>query len=162
MTRYIGLEEIVAEFKRSAHTEASRAIWDRIEAGELAVVLDPNMDPKKRGMTRAAGEIRIKSAMSLEDSLATIVHEGQHESDLSAGRISPPALANDNQRAFAEARAFRREAEYARANNLTGTFAYRFDVVIRDEPETALESIITSYGLNVGDDEFRSILGELQ
>jgi len=87
----------------------------------------------------------------------TFVHEGQHESDLLARRIALPTLADDNQRAFAEARAFRREAEYAHANNLTGTFAYRFNAIIRDEPETALESIITSYGLNVGDDEFRSI-----
>lgn len=74
MTRYADLEELVAEFKRSAHTEASRAIQDRIEMGELTVVLDSNMDPEKRGMTREAGEIRIKPAMSLDDSLLTIVH----------------------------------------------------------------------------------------
>jgi len=103
----------------------------------------------------------IFAGPSLSD-IDTFVHEGQHESDLLARRIALPTLADDNQRAFAEARAFRREAEYVHANNLTGTFAYRFNAIIRDEPETALESIITSYGLNVGDDEFRSILGELQ
>jgi len=149
-------------FYASIQTATSQMIVHRIEAGELKVEFVSDVD-RSYGSAGGVGSIVVSLRGPVDRVLSTLVHEGQHELDITSGRIPNPEKETISAfaRALAEGRARFREAEFAGINNLVHSPAF---TLYGMSPIAALESIIRSnrqLADAITDDEFRQILEQL-
>ncbi len=142
-------KQILDRFHAAEHTDATAEISKQIKSGKLDLQFDPNM--AKGGASEGGGKMTVNSSMNMDDILATIAHEGQHELDIAAGIIPLPGGATDAQVALAEMRAFRTATAFAEINNLKNSAAAE---LIGKNASAVLVGIMDQYELRLSYEQF--------